>query len=79
MPKTLETITHEVLELPRDQQLCLAHYVLSLDETPADPDVEAAWDEEIQARLTAVREGQVELVSWEKVRKEVQERLHQCR
>ena len=79
MPKTLETITREVLELPRDQQLCLAHYVLSLDDTPTDPDVEAAWDEEIQARLAAVREGRLELVSWEKVRKEVQERLHQCR
>ena len=28
MPTTLEVITHEVLELPRDQRLQLAHYIL---------------------------------------------------
>ncbi len=78
MPKTLEDITHEVLELPREQQLRLAHYVLSLDDTPVDPDVEAAWDEEIRARLAAVREGRAELIPWEKVREELRERLRQC-
>lgn len=79
MPKTLEAITHEVLELPRDQQLRLAHYVLSLDDTPVDPEIEQAWHEEICARLAAVREGRVEMIPWEKVREEVQERLRQCR
>jgi len=59
MPKTLEAITLEVLELPHNQRLALARIILDLDAGPTDPDVEALWDEEIRARLVAVREGRV--------------------
>ncbi len=79
MPKTLEAITHEVLELPCDQQLRLAHYVLSLDDTPVDPEIEHAWHQEICARLAVVREGRMDMIPWEKGHEEVHERLRQCR
>ena len=75
MTTTLEAITHEVLELPRRQQLSLAHYILSLDEEPANPEVEAAWEEEIAARIKAYDEGRLETVPWESFRKEMQERF----
>ena len=79
MPKTLEAITHDVLKLPREQQLRLAHYVLSLEDDPIAPEVEMVWDDEIRARLAAVREGRVEMIPWEKVREDLQERLRRCR
>jgi putative addiction module component (TIGR02574 family) len=75
MPKTLEAITHEVLELPHNQRLALARIILDLDAGPTDPDVEAAWDEEIRARLKAYDEGRLEAIPWEDVQQEMQDRF----
>lgn len=79
MPKTLEAITHEALELPRDQQLQLAHYILSLEDVPFDPEIEQAWEDEICARMNAVREGTAKLIPWEEVRTRIHERLRECK
>jgi putative addiction module component (TIGR02574 family) len=76
---TLEVITHEVLELPRSQQVSLAHYLLSLDEQPVDPEVEAVWEEEIAARLKAYQEGRLETVSWEEAKRDIEARLRECK
>jgi len=77
MPKTLEAITHDVLDLPNNQRLALARIILDLDGGPADPDAEAAWDEEIRGRLKAYDEGKLELVSWDDFREEMKERFRQ--
>ena len=77
--KTLESITHEALELPRDQQLQLAHYILSLEDVPYDLEVEQAWEDEICARMQVVREGGAPLVSWEEARARIQEKLRSCK
>lgn len=79
MPKTLEAITHDVLELPRSQQFTLVNYILSLDAGTADPAIEAAWDEEIAARLQAYREGKLECVPYEQVKAEVESLLRECK
>ncbi len=77
MPKTLESVTHDVLDLPNHQRLALARIILDLDAGAADPDAEAAWDAEIRARLKAYDEGKLELVSWEDFREEMNERFRQ--
>ena len=77
MPKTLEAITHDVLDLPNNQRLALARIILDLDGGPADPDAEAAWDEEIRGRLKAYDEGKLELVSWDDFREEMKVRFRQ--
>ena len=79
MPTTLESITHEVLELPRDQRLQLAHYILSLEDVPFDMEVEQAWEDEICMRMQAVREGRATLLPWEEVRARIQEKLRSCK
>ena len=71
MPKTLEALTQEVLDLPNNQRLALARIILDLDGGPADPDAEAVWDDEIRARLKAYDEGKLELVSWNDFREEM--------
>ncbi len=76
---TLEVITHEVLELPRTQQIRLAHYLLSLDDEPADPEIEAAWENEICARMQAYREGRLETVPFEEVKRDIAARLRECK
>ena len=75
MPKTLEAITHDVLELPRTQRLALARIIFDLDEGPADPDAEAAWDAEIRARLKAFDEGKIEAVPYESFREDMEKRF----
>ena len=79
MPKTLEAITHDVLELPRSQQLALVHYLLDLDDGVADTEIEAAWETEIVTRLEAYREGKLECVPYEQVKAEIESMLRECK
>jgi len=79
MPNTLEVITHEVLELPRPQQIRLAHYLLSLEDDSVNSEIEALWDNEIEARLISYREGRMEVVSFEEVKRNIAARLHECK
>ena len=74
MPKTLEAITQDVLELPRAQRLALAHIIFDLDDEPADPGAEAAWDAEIRARQ-AYDEGRSETIPYESFREEMERRF----
>ena len=61
-------ITHDVLELSRDQRLALAQFLLNLDDDGTAADTDAAWDAEIRARLKAYDEGRVEAIPFEQVR-----------
>jgi putative addiction module component (TIGR02574 family) len=79
MIKTFEVIAHEVLELPRPQQIRLAHYLLSLDDEPADPEIEAAWEKEIVARMEAFREGRTQGIPFEEVQSRLDACLRECR
>ena len=76
MPRTLEEITKEALELSPRQRLALAHFLLEAD-VGADPDVEAAWEAEIDARIKALDQGRAKLVSYDEVAKELDRRLSQ--
>ena len=75
MPKTLEAITLDVLELPRSQRLALARIIFDFDESPPDPAAEAAWDVEIRARLKAYDEGRLETIPYETFRDEMESRF----
>jgi len=72
MPKTLEAITLDVLELPRTERLALARIIFDLDDGPTDPGAEAAWDAEICARLKAYDEGRVETIPYENLREQME-------
>ena len=75
MPKSLEAITHDVLELPSAQRLALARIILDLDGGAADPEAEAAWDGEIRARLKAYDEGRLETIPYDDFRSQMEERF----
>lgn len=76
MPKALDIIAHEVLELPRNQQMQLAHDILSWKDAPFDPVIEQAWEDEICARIQAVQEGRAALIPWEEALTRIQEKLN---
>ena len=58
MGKSLEQIVQEVVQLPGHQRLALARLILALDDGPPDPEAEAAWEKEIQARINAWHDEQ---------------------
>ena len=67
MSKAFEEVKNQAVQLSRAERLALVSLLLALDEPEPIPEVEAAWDEEIRARLRAVQEGRVEGIPYEEV------------
>ncbi|MCD8483637.1 MAG: addiction module protein [Verrucomicrobia bacterium] len=57
MSKTFEEISRYSLQLPRNQRLALARFLLDLDNPSDDPEVEDLWHSEILKRARAVELG----------------------
>lgn len=57
--KLISEITRDCLELPSAQRLKLARILMDVSEPDQDfsPGVQVAWDDEIGARVEAVRNG----------------------
>ncbi len=57
--KLISEITRDCLELPAAQRLKLARILIDVSDPSQDfsPGVQAAWDEEIDARVEAVKNG----------------------
>ena len=75
MSMALEDVAREAIGLPRHQRLSLARLLIELDDPGSDADVEAVWEAEIEARLRAVKEGQVQGIPYEEVLARVDRRL----
>ena len=71
MPKDLKEIIRDAAALPESDRATLAGVLIeSLDGEP-DDGVETAWATEIQRRASEIDRGEVELIPWEQVRKEL--------
>ena len=57
--KLISEIARDCLELPSAQRLKLARILMDVSEPDQDfsPDAEAAWEDEIRARVDAVKNG----------------------
>jgi len=75
MTATLEDITRTALQLPLKQRLALAGFLLETEDISPDPDVDAAWDQEIQDRIREVESGVVTGISYQDVMLEAEKRL----
>lgn len=75
MGRPLEQVAQEVVQLPGHQRLALAGLILALDEVVPDPETEAAWEKEIQARIKAIDAGMTSGVAREEVMREADARL----
>jgi len=71
MARNLKELFHEAAQLPSSDRAALAGLLIeSLDPAP-EPEVEAAWSEEIARRVTELDAGTVETIPWEEVRAEL--------
>lgn len=75
MSKAFEEITKDAIQLPRGQRLELAGLLLELDDRSDDSEAQAAWEQEIRARIMAVDEGTAIGVSYDEVMLAAEDRL----
>ena len=75
MPKALEELTKEAMDLPPHQRLALAEFLLESTDAAADPEAEVAWDSEIRDRIRAIDEGHVSGIAYEDVMRAAEKRL----
>ena len=75
MPKTLDEVTNDAMELLPRQRLALAGVLLESADAAVDTEVEVAWDSEIRDRIRAIDEGRVTGVAYEDVMRAAARRL----
>ena len=75
MSTALEQVTKEAMDLPPQQKLALAEFLIESAEAAADPEAAAAWGSEIRDRIRAIDEGRVAGVAYEDVMRAAESRL----
>lgn len=75
MSESVETLIAEAVQLPPDQQLTLAHRILSSVEPEVSAETEVAWDLEIRDRIARYDAGGVKSVPASEVFAELDRRL----
>jgi putative addiction module component (TIGR02574 family) len=75
MPKALEEVTKEAMDLPPQQRLVLASFLLESADAASDPDAEAAWNSEIRDRIREIDEGHVTGIAYAEVMREAERHL----
>jgi putative addiction module component (TIGR02574 family) len=76
MGRKLQELFREAAELPERDRAELAGLLIESLEAEPDPDVEAAWAEEVERRIRQVDAGEVEMIPWEQVRAELFSRTY---
>ena len=59
MTTSIEDLTREALQLSPRQRVALAGFLLEIDDSSSDPEIDSAWEHEIQDRITAIDSGSV--------------------
>ena len=69
MELSIKELLDRVLAMPERDRAVLAERLLaSLEGADPDDDVEAAWQREVQRRITALDRGEVKTVPWEEIK-----------
>src|SRR5438874_9406827 len=71
MERNLKEVFHEAAQLPERDRATLAGLLIESLDPVAEPDVEAAWSEEIKRRVAEIDNGTAELTPWAEVRAEL--------
>jgi putative addiction module component (TIGR02574 family) len=75
MPKALEEVTKEAMELPPRERLALASFLLESADAASDPETETAWESEIRDRIRAIDDGGATGIAYADVMQEAERRL----
>lgn len=75
MTKTVKELYEEASTLDEKQRADLAGLLLESLDSERDPDVEQAWAAEIKTRIAQIENGEVDLIPWEDVKREIYDRI----
>lgn len=67
MSAALDELTEKALKLSRPERLSLANRLLTEDEARDSSEIEAAWEEEILARIQTIDDGTAVGIPYEEV------------
>ena len=67
MSRSAQEILEEARQLPPDEVDWIVESLLIKDKSPAEEQIEAAWDSEIKRRLDEIDSGAVEMIPLEDV------------
>ena len=76
---TLRALEKEALELPPRSRVRLAEKIIESIDDYADPDLEAAWDDEIERRVKEIESGAEEGIPAAQVMKDAGRALNETR
>jgi putative addiction module component (TIGR02574 family) len=79
MTTAQETLAKQVMKWPARRRIELAEELLASVECFATPEIQAAWDAEIGARVKDIRAGRAEGIPAEEAMAEARRRLHEAR
>lgn len=71
MTTTLDEVARAAEQLTPQERDALIDRLLDMQRATVDPEVEAAWRDEVDRRLAAIDRGEEELVPWEEVRRDL--------
>src|ERR1019366_8315822 len=76
MTQEARELLQKALALPDNERAELAGNLISSLDGTVDPDVDAAWQQEVVRRLHEVQSGKVGTISWEEVQQKGRTLLH---
>jgi putative addiction module component (TIGR02574 family) len=79
MTQRAETVLKEALKLPEQERTEIASALLESLGPEPEADVEAAWRQEVAARVAALETESVKMTSWEEIRDGFLSRLSERR
>ena len=75
MNRVMEDVARDATQLPRQQRLALARFLLELDAAPSTEAVDNDWDTEIRDRVQAVQSGQAKALPYAEVLARIDQRF----
>jgi len=75
MTKGAQAVLADALRLDSSARAELAAEILASLDGPADPNAEAAWNDEIDRRIEAIEAGTIRLEPWEQVKRRIEKDL----
>ena len=75
MSNTLSDLIKDAARLPEHERAELALALIESLDGPPDPDVERAWEAEIERRVRQLEKGEAELIAAEEVFARIRRRL----
>jgi len=76
MTQEVRELLQKALALPENERAELAGNLISSLDATVDPDVDAAWQQEVVRRLQDIQSGKVDTVSWQGVQQKGRTLLH---